>query len=233
MDGTERGRVWIDQTPPLDWAAPHLVDDFPAEPDPRHSKWMTRGIPVLVVVLVLLAVWALGGFRDRQDQATVLQPGEHFTNGPYVLTLDRATIQRKKGYGDDPVIQEVVVHGTARNTWTEATRPDGDWFAATNDHRTEIVDGEVASIDYGDDAPSDTPSDLTPGLPAIPITIDFEFAEKFQPEHKSIMLAMSEIDYRNHSVWTTSDEETWGPNNNGVFRVRLPVTVLPAEDDDF
>ncbi|WP_091525698.1 hypothetical protein [Microlunatus soli] len=231
MDGTERGRVWIDETPPQDWAAPQLVHDFPADPGPRHSKWMTRGIPILVIVLVLVAIWALGGFRTRQDRATVLQPGQHFTNGAYVLTLDRATVQRKKGYGDDPYIQELVVHGTAKNIWTETARPDGRWFLATNDHQSSIKEGELVSIDYGDDAPSDTPDDLTPGLPAMPITVDFEFADTFRPEHKSIIVAMRGIDYSNHSVTTTSDEKTWGPSNNGSFRVRLPVTVLPADDD--
>lgn len=222
--------MWVDERPTRDWAAPQVIDDGASTPPRRRSAWITRGIPVLVIVAVLVVVWALGGFDKREDRTTKLRRGEQVTNGAYVFSFDRATIQRKKGYGDDPIVQEVVVHATAKNIWTESDSPNWTWFAATDRKRSVVKEGESVRIDYGDDAPSETPGDLTPGLPAMPIQIEFEFPENFEPG-KELSLGMSEIDYRNHSVTSTSEEKTWGPSNKGFFRVELPVSVLPPDDD--
>lgn len=225
----EDGRFWVDDAA-VDpaWAPPQLVDfDAPA-PRPRRSRWLTRGVPALAVIAVLLGVWALGGFRDREDRTIEVRPGEHFTNGAFVMTIDSATIQRKKGYDKDPYIQDVVVHGTAQNIWTESTSPYGDWFAATNPPRETIRSGDLVNTDYGDDAPSNTPDDLAPGLPAVPITIDFEFPDTFRADQ--LIVAMEQIDYRNHSVTTTVDDKDWGNASTGSFRTTVPVHRLPADD---
>jgi hypothetical protein len=63
----------------------------------------------------------------------------------------------------------------------------------------------------------------------MPITIDFEFPDSFRAEH--VLVAMEQIDYRNHSITSTSEEKTWGNANTGYFRVTLPVKRLAAEDE--
>jgi hypothetical protein len=228
----DQGPVWADEDEvDAGWAPPQLVDFGQLRPQrPRRSRWVTRGLPVLIVVAVLLIVWILGGFKTRGDRVTQLKVGQRFTNGAFVMTLDSATIQRKKNYDkDNPYIQDVVVHGTAKNIWTESTSPYGDWFAATNTTRQTVKEGNLVNVDYGDDAPISTPDDLTPGLPAMPITIDFEFPDSFRAEH--VLVAMEQIDYRNHSITSTSEEKTWGNANTGYFRVTLPVKRLAAEDE--
>lgn len=225
-------RIWVDDAP-VDpaWPAPRTIDPGAFGPPPaRRSRWLTRGLPALIVVGVLVAVWALGGFRHREDRVTEIAPGQRFTNGAFVITLDSATIQRKRGYGEDPIIQEVVVHGTAKNIWTESLSPRARWFAAADRARTFIREGTLVQIDYGDEAPNDTPSDLTPGLPAMPVTVDFEFPKKFDPG-PTISVGMNMIDYGNHSVTTTNDEKTWDNSSTGFYRVELPVTVLQPDDD--
>ncbi|OYN90732.1 hypothetical protein [Parenemella sanctibonifatiensis] len=89
-------------------------DDLPREvwPSPKHrARWARRILLVLVVVLaMLLAVWAGGGFERRTDDVVWVEPGEVVANGGYAIALERATAKPMIGGG-----WAVDLSGTCRN----------------------------------------------------------------------------------------------------------------------
>lgn len=193
----------------------------------RNRRLITVGIPVMITVSVLVLVWTLGGFGRRHDRVQQVTAGSPVTQGPLMLRFTRATVQETTGYGKDKRIQKVVVHGTARNIWTESFSPEGAWFAVRDPAGTLTSRGELFSIDRGNDLVFDAPDDLTPGLPAVPVTVQFELPTGFRPGH-TILFGASTVDYGKHSFFSTSSEQTWD-TDGGVYRMRLPLTVLEPQ----
>ncbi|QDP94768.1 hypothetical protein FOE78_01515 [Microlunatus elymi] len=219
--------TWVDDADPdSSWAPPSA----PADPRPRPKRRVLGvGIPVLVVVLVFALVWALGGFDYRDDKITDVAVGKTFANGPYDFTFTQATVQRQKQY-DDKVINKVLINGTVRNTWTEAVSPQERWFLAVNRHGTP-VEATYSHILRKGDVP-DGPSMITPGLPPVAYQIEFEFDKTMNPG-KTITLGVGKLTYGNNSAFSSSDEETWDADSGDLYRIRIPLKVLPPKKDDY
>jgi hypothetical protein len=240
--GRSGGAIWVDDAE-IDprWSAPSFVEPEapqsvvpgeapPPEPMPepesgrRHSRWLTIGVPLLALALLVSIVAVAGGFRARTDETITMQPGTRFTTGPYEFVFSKATIQEVNSYGDFDRAQQVVVTGTARNTWTESLRPDVDQFAATGGGR-----GEVVEADYVQQSSSaDAWNSLTPGLPPQPIQVEFEFRQDFDPNGK-ILMVVSDLTYGDHSALQVGNEETWY-NHGDRYLLHFPVKRLPAEE---
>jgi hypothetical protein len=193
----------------------------------RRPRILTVGIPVLAVVVIIAAVWALGGFDRRRDQVQDVATGSPVVQGPLTLTFTRATVQEANGYGQYKRIQKIVAYGTARNTWTESFDPQSDWFIARDPNSDLVETGQLFKIVRGDDVIFDAPDTLAPGLPAQPVSVEFEMPPTFKPG-RSFVFGVAKVDFGNHSFFTSSDEETWDDSGT-AYRMRLPLQVLKPE----
>lgn len=244
MAGTDEtpggtGTVWVDeQEVDPTWATP---GDPPAETPPadgdgdrpgtqptgrRRRRLLTIGLPILLLVMIILAVVAAGGFEVRPDGSIPVEPGEEFSTGPYVISLEHATVQNAQGYGDHPRIEEVIVYGSARNTWTESLRPNSGDFLGSDQQGT-VIDSHLFSLDNE----SNGPDQLTPGIAMQPITISFEFPPTAELDGDTVRVGARNLVYETDSVFTTSDEKVWSPDGREIQRIDLPLKRLPREED--
>lgn len=218
-DGTSQPAVWIDDDP--------VDPTWPEPAGPRVSRRLfVVGIPVLALVVLIGAVWALGGFAERDDRVTDMARGKTFSNGPFEFSFDRATVQEADGYGDYKRIQKVVVTGTIRNTGDTAISPSGDWFLARARHGTHVEEGKLAGI--GDSDLFDAPDDVTPGLPATKLTVNFEFPPTF--DDATLIFVVGELSYGTHSYFSDDDNQYWDTGGGNAYRMLLPITRLAAQD---
>lgn len=227
-DGGPQGSVWIDDAP-VDpaWAPPPEPDAAVAGAagDRRRRRLLTVGIPVLALVVLIGSVWALGGFADRDDTVTKVAVGKTFTNGPYEFRFTGATVQETEGFGKYKRIQKVVVNGTIRNIGDEAISPNGDWFLARGRRGAHIETAQTAQI--GDSEQFNAPQDVTPGLPPVRLSVDFEFPPSF--DDTSLLFVVGELTYGTHSYLSGDDGEYWDTGNGNAFRLSLPITRLAPE----
>ena len=230
--------MWLDDAgvspewaPPAADGANNDLADLPAVASTtrrRRPRILTVGVPVIAVVVIIAVVWALGGFDRRDDQVQDVVTGSPVALGPVTVTFDRATVQEANGYGTYKRIQKIVAYGTARNTWTESFDPQADWFIAKDPNSKLVQSGQTFQIVRGKDLIFDAPDTLAPGLPAEPVSVEFEMPPTFKPG-RTIVFGISKIDYGNHSFFSSSDEEEWDESGGGAYRMRLPLQVLKPE----
>ncbi|WP_152365144.1 hypothetical protein [Microlunatus speluncae] len=206
-----------------DWAPPQ-DDERRGLPGPAKAA-----IVILAIVVVIGGIWALGGFKVRTDERTVVQPGQLVKSGPYEFTFNDATVQKIKDY-DDSIKWTLIVRGTGRTTGDESMSPmtgGTGMFLAKDPLTVETPESDTDMI--GTSNGLDSASDFTPGLPPVPYQVEFTFSERYEPS-KDVQLAVSEIEYSNPTILDTG-EKTWN-NGRDTFVYRLPVTVLPEDIDD-
>lgn len=207
---------------------PPVVDD---RVEPR------RGVPggvkgllvVLALVLVIVGIWALGGFKVRTDVRTPVAAGTLVKTGPYEFTFDDATVQQKKDY-DDSIHWELIVRGSGRTTGDESISPSwgsNGMFIAKDPNTVERPTLESDTIGVGESFSG--ASDFTPGLAPVPYQLKFTFSEHFKPSDH-VQFAVFELEFSNNHILDT-DEKTWN-NTRDAFVYELPVTVLPPDLDD-
>jgi hypothetical protein len=183
------------------------------------------GSIVLVLVLLVVAVSGLGGFKRRTDLFRTTPPGTVFTIGPYEFRFTEATAQHKKDFGG-ALYWEVVMIGEGRTTGTESSSPkyfgDSGMFVSKDDVTQQIVLPD--SVRMGQDRSYDR-SQFTPGLPLSAYAVVFKYADTYRPG-PTIRFAVSELVYGTH--YLASDEKEW---HNGTYsrQFYLPVRVLPEE----
>lgn len=220
--------VWTDDSP--------IDPRWPEPPDPdagsggnsggrRGRRLLTIGIPVLAVVVLIAAVFALGGFKQRNDTITDIKLGQTFSNGPYELKFSSATVQESEGFGKYKRIQKVVVSGTMRNTGDKAASPSYDWFIARGVHDTRTQPGDSTNI--GQPGQFDAPQDVTPGLPPVRINVQFEFPPTFSDTE--LMFGMRQLTYGTHSYFGGNADQYWDAGGSNLFRLRMPLKRLAAE----
>lgn len=196
-----------------------------------------RGLPglakaaivVLAVAVVIGGIWALGGFKPRTDERTVVQPGQLVKSGPYELAFTDATVQKIKDY-DDSIKWTLIVKGTGRTTGDKSISPmtgGNGMFVAKDPLTVETPESDSATIGTGNGLES--ASDFTPGLAPVPYQVEFTFSERYEPS-KDVQFGVSEVEYTNPLV-LDNDEKTWN-NGRDIFVYRLPLTVLPPDLDD-
>lgn len=187
-------------------------------PLPR-SRFVWVGIAALLVVVVL-AVWGLGGFEQRQDRFTRVPAGTALTVGPFELSFAAATVQ----YVEDKKIYEVVVTGSGRTSEDTTVAPDtGDrGFAYAQDPISRDVQA-VDRYDFGESGNIFlTPRAFTPGLASVPIRARFTFGSI---GGDSIRLVLFDQEFSNVNVFGEGDP-TWHNDRNGHDLV-LPLRSLP------
>ena len=192
----------------------------------QRSPWLTVGIPVVVLALVITAIWAAGGFELRRNAVELKQPGQVITSGPFEFVFTEVTVQ--PAYDEEG--WDVVVHGTGRVLGDKALRPrtgDNGPFVARDPRSREVQVPLTPTI-----GEPPTPEDraqgtsFTPGLPMVPITLEMEFGEEYEPAGYLTWIVL-EQEFSDVSL-TQSGEETWNNSGHGSI-MDLPVTVLPAD----
>lgn len=175
----------------------------------------------LALVLVVVAVWGLGGFRYRKDLFTPVDPGAVFTVGPYELSFTEATVQ----YVLEDKVYEVRAVGTGRTTGEVSIAPsslEGSSFSYAQDP----VSREIHPVDryvYGTgDEILLRPKAFVPGLGPIPFAAQFEFTG--QPGEQ-IRLVLFDQEFTDESVFGNQDP-TWNNRNTG-YDLAIPLKRLP------
>jgi hypothetical protein len=206
-----------------------LDEDRPEAGEPRPSRaWPWFVSFIVALALVIGMIWVAGGFEYRDDLKTDVAPGESFQTGPYVFTFISATVQKTKNYKDEQ-IWSLVINGTGQTTGDESIGPDYQKMFVAKDVRTGAYQEEAEQQDFGaeDSRGASGGSFFTPGLPAIPYRVTFEFGvEDFEPG-SSILLAVWKLEWRDTSLLQYGDFR-WAPTSE-YFRLELPMRRL-ADD---
>jgi hypothetical protein len=217
------GAAWLDEDAvAADWPPP--VGEPPVRRVPGWAIW-TAGL--LVLVLLGVAVWGLGGFRKRTDLRRPTAPGTIVSSGPYELTFTEVTVQ--PDLDDSGAIEkwEIVVVGSGRTTGDQSLSPpyygNDSMFAAKDPASGEVQVPTYA--DFGSGVDSDKIA-FTPGLAPVRYALRFEFPATYQPQ-PTLQLLVSELEYSTRYI--ASDEKTWIIGTYG-FLYELPVRELPPKE---
>lgn len=181
-------------------------------------------IVAVAMVAVVGLVWALGGFERRHDLLQLTSPGTTITTGPYQLTFTEVTAKRNVDF-DNNVYWVLTAVGTGRTTGDESLAPEGgdDGAFVSKDTRS----GEIESpsgVRYGAAGSFSDGAQFTPGLPPIPIQVDFRYAGRYVPD-QTLRFVVFKLEYTNTALLGDGDK-TWHRSHHG-FDYRLPVRVLP------
>jgi hypothetical protein len=193
-----------------------------AGPQPGRG-WFVFSALVVGLAAVLALVWGLGGFQRRTDLLQVTPPGTTISVGPYELTFTEVTAQRTTGF-DDRVTWKVTAVGTGRTTGDESLAPrysDGATFAS-KDTRSGVVQ-EPTGVRYGEARSFTDGAHFTPGLPPVPILVDFSYPDSYRPD-ATLRFVVFQLEFVDNSLIGDQDP-TWNKTNHG-FDYRLPVRVL-------
>jgi hypothetical protein len=218
------GAAWLDEGAiATDWSPP--VGDPPVRRGiPGWAIW-TAGL--LVLLLLGVVVWGLGGFRKRTDLLRPTPSGTTVNTGPYELTFIEATAQADLDEQGRIERWEVIVIGTGRTTGNQTENPryfgDSSMFAAKDPGTGEIQGADSAAL--GAEGRFDQRA-FTPGLPPIRYALTFVFSPAYQPQ-PTVQLAVAGLEFT--ANYLTSEEKSW---NNAIygFRYDLPVTVLQPKE---
>jgi hypothetical protein len=211
---------------------PAIVDPSWLPPDhPRSGRSRTIPAPLLygsimlALVLLVVAVWAFGGFDKRTDLLKTTPPGTLITTGPYEFRFTEATAQRKKDFAGG-FHWELVVIGEGRTTGKESISPsyvgNGGMFVSKDDASQEVVLPD--SVRMGHNLGFDRHR-FTPGLALSAYAVVFKYKDSYRPG-PTIRFAVSELVYGKHLL--TSEEEGWHNGTYG-YQFYLPVRVLPED----
>lgn len=217
--GGRASGTWIDSEA--------LDEDWP-EPKPvRHRPlWLTAGVPVVVLGLLVTLVWTAGGFEKRSNNNILVEPGTLIESGPFEFTFTGATAQKNRDEG-----WTVRVIGSGRTTGESTERPktgESGAFVARDPKSREIQVpltpeiGEKVTIES-----RPVTNHFTPGLPMVPITLELEFTDAYEPTANLMFLVLQQEFVDN--TLTKTGEQTWNIVNSGSV-MDLPVTLLPPEE---
>lgn len=229
--GSPGPSTWTDdQAPDPRWPAPTpgvgptVAEDHPAvaaEPRRGPRAALVWGAIGLALVLVVVAVWGLGGFDRRQDLFIPVEPGQVVTVGPYELAFTEATVQ----YVLEDKVYEVQAVGTGRTTGEESIAPSslaGSSFSYAQDP----ISREIQRVDRYRFGPGEEitlrPKAFVPGLGPIPFVAQFKFTAR---PGERIRLVLFNQEFSDKSVFGNQDP-IWNNTNSG-YDLALPLTRLP------
>lgn len=220
-DAASKAPVWTDDAP----VDPSWAEPYDPDPPAGRRRLLGVGIPVLAVIVLVGAVFAFGGFRERNDTITDIGLGQTFTNGPYAFSFSSATVQETEGFGKYKRIQKIIVTGTMRNNADKSASPSYDWFLARGLRNTAVQTGDSSNV--GSPGQFDGPQDVAPGLPPVRINVQFEFPPNFNDTW--LVFGMRQLSYGTHSYTGGTANQYWDASGSGLFRLRMHLKRLAAE----
>jgi hypothetical protein len=183
----------------------------------RRGRIITAAVAAgLVLVLGLVAL--LGGFKARKDLFVPVAVGSVITTGPFEVTIEKATV-RHSSFQNGWLVE---VSGTARTTGDDSIAPEtgssGFVYARSTSTR-EVQASKSFSLGTGDIITR--LHVLAPGLPAVPWTLDFTFA---QAPGAELLVVVFEQEYT--TPWIFGREMGWRPGRHGST-MTIPLEQLP------
>jgi hypothetical protein len=203
----------------------------PTEPGSDSGRfWLMAGSLVLALALLIGLTWAAGGFDQRTDLRTVVAPGTTVSTGPYEFTFTGGTAQRVTGL-HDAQIYRIVLSGTGRVTGSEAMAPDtlNPMFIAKDPRSPAYQEPEGQQFGVEEYRGSSGGSFFTPGLPAVPYRLTFDFPADQIEIGPDIQLGVWILEYRDVTLLQTGDVR-WAPSER-LYRYQLPLRRLPDDLD--
>ena len=139
------------------------------------------GAVVLALVLLVVTIWAFGGFERRTDALIDTPVGTPVSTGPYEFRFTEVTAQRTKQF-DGTIAWELTAIGTGRTTGNTSISPSATgkygMFASKDDASGETAEADGDKIGTDD---SYSRHAFTPGLAPIPYTVKFKYRETYRP----------------------------------------------------
>ena len=207
------------------WPPPNGPSGADATSHKTTPAWLVYGSILLALVLLVVAVWAFGGFERRTDILKTMPPSTLFTTGPYEFRFTEATAQHWTDY-DGAVYWKVVMVGEGRTTGKESITPsympNTGMFISKDDVTQQISQPELTRLGEEDFSRSH----FTPGLPLIPYSVIFKYDDRYRPG-PTIRFVVWDVVYGKHFI--ASDEEGWHNGATG-YQLYLPVRVLSPVD---
>ena len=202
------------------WTPPRRLGSLP--------RWVLIAVPLVVVVALVAAVVALGGFDPRTDRITRVPSDSIITTGPYRLTFGVGTAVKTKDY-DDKVFWEVTVVGTIQTTDPTSDQPDsgeGSIVVANVPTNRDLIDtnrvllGNRIGKDY-------STGQVTPGLAPIPVRWEFDVPEA-SPPTALLRLVVWDQEYVDNTI-TQTGYFSWNRTRDG-HELLVPITVVESTD---
>jgi hypothetical protein len=178
---------------------------------------------LLVLVLLVVLVWRLGGFEDRDDVLRDVAVGSPIETGPYRLRFTGATARQETDY-KNTVTWKVTAIGEGLTTGTESIAPSllgNGMFVAQDPASREVQDAETQTFRKGSASIGGT---FTPGLPLQPFSVGFAFSNGYRPG-ATVTFVVYDLEFRDTSLLGDQDEQ-W-TNATHASRLQLPLRVLP------
>lgn len=212
-------------------AHPDEQDARPADVTELPRPAARRPLPPAAVYLALLVslalvtalVWGLGGFERRRDLLRPTPVGAEISTGPYTFRFTGASAQQRTDF-DGRVFWRVVATGEGRTTGDESIAPrwsgDDGMFAARDPLTREVQLPSAQTLG----AEQRFGGTFTPGLPAQPFAVQFEFSDRYRPG-PTVTFVVHDLELRDPSLLGDGDEE-WR-NADRAAGIELPVQVLP------
>lgn len=212
------------------------------DPDRLDPRWrrpvppgrLSASLKILIVLAILVAlfgaVWAAGGFKQRNDRVRAYPLGTPINVGPATVTFSHAELTYTENeVGDTEPHWKFRGIGTATNTTDETqllfesgvvALPTGDRFSRLSVRTQRLtVTGERVN-DFGN---------LQPGLVDVPIVIEGELPARWEPTGH-VFVGIRQQSYEAHDADRGLNNVYWA---NGPLRWLgswVPVRVVPEPD---
>jgi hypothetical protein len=182
---------------------------------------------VVAIALTVLAVWGLGGFRQRTDRLIPTEPGTLITTGPYEFTFTEATAQNVTDYSGDKNWRVRVI-GSGRTTAAKSMTPnyaDNGMFVSRDPRSREVQ--VPTGQRFGESESFTAGAAFTPGLAPKRFQLEFTYSDAYRPSD-TLRFVVFQLEFRDASL-LEDGEKSWRNGLRG-YQMYVPVTVLPPED---
>lgn len=202
---------------------PTTLDEPSASTARSSGSRLVYGLSALALVLLLVAVWGVGGFEKRQDRLRLTPVGTVFTTGPYEYRFTGATAQQVTDYHDQRV-WEVTALGLGRTIGDVSLQPDDEFnsiFVSKDDVTQEVATPE--GTPFGPPGPRSQRHEFAPGLPPVEFRVVFHYSERYRPG-PTIRFGVADQVFANR--YLVGGEAEWHHARTSRLFL-LPVRVLP------
>ncbi|WIY82589.1 hypothetical protein [Propionimicrobium sp. PCR01-08-3] len=179
---------------------------------------------MVVLALVIVCVWAVGGFELRQTYDDK-SPGEALNLGPAEIALDHAIGYQ---FGDDVSIEVAGSCGLTADQSAGSVQyaiQDGAYAGMRTDGDPLISTESMLSLGTDDGLSFDTTRDvLSPGVPAIPCVLRFTLPpETMGQDEVTVLIAKLQFGEQGNVKNDAETSKTWNPAPDG-YRVTFPIS---------
>jgi len=193
------------------------------------------GVVAGLVVVALIVVAVLGGFRFRSSGTLPIPLGTEIDTGMMIFVPQSATVTFHTNMTEKP--WEIVISLKVRNPKAEALRPlvaSGNNILGV-DPRTRLIasspsDSLFWDAPEGDDFTYSGRSLVPPESDWMHLRLRVRHDNSFEPGD-TYLVALRQMQFRATAHYGYSDAKSWAPNRFArIYTVEVPLTRLPDRD---